>query len=220
MDRKTVTLGTFPPDERTGLDDVVRVEMQIRPTDKGPELTISGQTRYSAGQILDDVRRLLGEDDSRLKFPREKVAKLLNVWERWHLNALRSGCEHQRASWDPLAKVELVTYKQTGKVLTKAHATERAAVEQLRQGRTVTYTAEENRLANLPYEIVQDATLPAPGPEFEVSKRETKTAGWVKPDESPAGLLCKPCEVCGFRYGSAWLYEPLPADVVAFVEDF
>jgi hypothetical protein len=41
---------------------------------------------------------------------------------------------------------------------------------------------------------------------------------WVRPDEHPDGLLGKPCETCGYRYGSAWLFEPLPADVLDFAE--
>jgi len=34
----------------------------------------------------------------------------------------------------------------------------------------------------------------------------------VKPSEHPAGLLTKPCQVCGYKYGTAWLKEELPAD--------
>lgn len=42
--------------------------------------------------------------------------------------------------------------------------------------------------------------------------------GWIREDEHPDGLLSRACEVCGYRYGSAWLREELPADVVAFIE--
>lgn len=35
--------------------------------------------------------------------------------------------------------------------------------------------------------------------------------------EHPDGTLCKPCPECGYEYGSAWLFEPLPADVVEFI---
>ena len=43
---------------------------------------------------------------------------------------------------------------------------------------------------------------------------------WVRPEEFPGGLLTAPCEVCGYRYGSAWLYEALPVEVGEFVAWF
>jgi hypothetical protein len=41
---------------------------------------------------------------------------------------------------------------------------------------------------------------------------------WVTPEEHPNGLLTKPCDVCGYKYGSRWLFEELPADVLATIE--
>lgn len=43
---------------------------------------------------------------------------------------------------------------------------------------------------------------------------------WVRRDEHPEGLLSYPCPVCGYRFGSAWLKEDLPADVLAEVESW
>lgn len=62
-----------------------------------------------------------------------------------------------------------------------------------------------------------DADSPLSGC-YEVKTRETKAAGWVYPREHPRGLLGRPCEVCGYRYGSAWLKEEVPAEVLAFLE--
>ena len=41
---------------------------------------------------------------------------------------------------------------------------------------------------------------------------------WATPKEHPNGLLGKPCEVCGYKYGSAWLHEDVPQDVISFLE--
>lgn len=41
-------------------------------------------------------------------------------------------------------------------------------------------------------------------------RNETKTLSWVKPSEHPDGLLCKPCPVCGYKYGTSWLLMPIP----------
>lgn len=43
---------------------------------------------------------------------------------------------------------------------------------------------------------------------------ENKTAGWVRPEEHPDGLLGKPCDVCGYKYGTAWKHETLPREIV------
>jgi hypothetical protein len=89
--------------------------------------------------------------------PLVDVARLRDVWNRWHLNDMRPACEHQRAaSWG-------------------------------------------------------DETL-------EVGeKREQKRAGWVYQGEHPRGVLMKPCPECGYKYGSAWLREEVPADVIDYL---
>ena len=38
--------------------------------------------------------------------------------------------------------------------------------------------------------------------------------GWLKPEEHPEGLLCRPCPVCGYRYGTSWVREEVPQDVI------
>ena len=55
-----------------------------------------------------------------------------------------------------------------------------------------------------------------------------REAGWEKrlPDgrwtghlwEKRGGILLKPCPVCGYKYGSAWLFEEIPADVLEYLD--
>ncbi|UOF78291.1 restriction alleviation protein lar [Caudoviricetes sp.] len=80
----------------------------------------------TGGQCVDTIAKYFPEN--------KKVQQMLAIWERWHLNNMKAGCEHQR------------------------------------------------------------------------------TLGWEKDgyDKHP----CEPCPICGYRYGSAWLKEELPADVV------
>ncbi len=40
---------------------------------------------------------------------------------------------------------------------------------------------------------------------------------WVTKRDHPDGLMCEPCPTCGYKYGTAWLYEHVPDDVLAFV---
>ena len=46
----------------------------------------------------------------------------------------------------------------------------------------------------------------------------TELLGWLRPSEHPDGLLCKPCPVCGYEYGTAWKTDPIPQDVIDFLE--
>ena len=89
------------------------------------------------GQCVDALRRLVQEGSSPGPgLTRADLWRLLELWERWHLNGMRAACAHQR-------------------------------------GRGETYTTH-------------------PGAA---------------------------CQDCGYRLGSAWLTEPLPPDVEAFVLD-
>jgi hypothetical protein len=45
-------------------------------------------------------------------------------------------------------------------------------------------------------------------------------ATWTTPDKNPKGLLTVPCTICGYKYGTAWLLEELPQDIIQFVKEF
>lgn len=44
--------------------------------------------------------------------------------------------------------------------------------------------------------------------EIAKEKIDGKAKGWLY--ESQGGILGKPCPVCGYKYGSAWIYHPIP----------
>jgi hypothetical protein len=161
---------------------------------------------------------------------RDKLAVFWDTWKAWHLNDMRAGCEHQRAKWNPSEDITLYYYRLRPEVDQARRNTETAAKACIAKGETFTPTAEQTRIALLPDKItLAEAELPANltkdytanGPIYtgDTYNRasEKKTAGWVKPSEHPKGLLCKPCEVCSYEYGSAWLRQELPADVVSFL---
>jgi len=97
----------------------------------------NGNARGACGQIRDEFfgdKGFRSYQDEDIKYnqgwDKESFLKLLSIWNAWHLNDLRAGCEHQRAE----------------------------------------------------------------------------------------GVLLKPCPVCGYKYGSAWLYEPVPHVVITWLE--
>lgn len=160
----------------------------------------------------------------------ERVAEFRRIWERWHLNDMRAGCEHQRANWpDPTTKVEIVTYKLTSDTLQRLARIKERVMADLKkprgmwprgeeQGAEAVINDSERDLLSLPYETTQAPDADGPGSGcYEVAKRETKAIGWVKPSEHPQGLLCKACEECGYKYGSQWLREDVPAEVLSWL---
>lgn len=61
--------------------------------------------------------------------------------------------------------------------------------------------------------------LNAYGRHFDGQKQDSwNMLAWVRADEHPEGLLCRPCPICGYKYGSAWLKEELPVEVVTYLE--
>ena len=128
----TVTLKYLTPERvvQFGYYKTAKVRATIDITMDPMRFTMSGEiTRnrsfQTGGQCIDDIAALYSDNDA--------VVRLCQLWRRWHLNNMRPGCEHQRAS-------------------------ERV---------------------------------------YEVSE---------------------PCEVCDYRYGSAWLHEDMPAEALAEVQ--
>ena len=184
--------------------------------------TPNGNCRGSCGQCVDEIR---GGKPEGL-WTDEMLAKFCDVWERWHLNDMRSYCQHQKAlGWDKLAckKVTLYHYSLTHEYFMKQRELKNRANNKLGAEGHVTLTEEEKELWNLP--IKKTSWKPLNDPLYEPRKKEdwysgateVKTLGWLYPDEHPDGILTKPCPVCGYKYGSAWKTEQVPEDVLQFL---
>lgn len=175
---------------------------------EGP--TASGGARGSCGQIGDH----LTVEEYAPGWDAEKLAKLAEIWDRWHLNDMRPGCEHQR-DWDTREQLEIVTYRLTSDALQERDRIKKEAMAELLSGESVAMSEHDRAIASLPWEMKRAplAEFPESG-RYEVAKRETKAAGWVYPSEHDRGLLNKPCQICDYRYGSKWLFEEVPAEVL------
>jgi hypothetical protein len=183
---------------------------------EGPKY--NGDCTGSCGQILDSIEI----QEYAAGWDAELVTRFLAIWDRWHLNSMRPTCEHQRANWDTTKKIEVVRYHLTHEAMQirrdalKAAETAGLAGTPLELNPTARALAESTDWFDDRFQP-PDADSPLSGC-YEVKKREMKAVGWTYPTEHPEGILSKPCEVCGYKYGSAWLYEPLPDDVIAFLE--
>ena len=160
--------------DRMGVFIEVKYPSESSKPDK-PALSICADIRRSGhcvggGQSLDIVQRVATHGAPSKAWPASRIRKLLAIWERWHLNDMQPGCEHQRAwGWNTLP-------------IDPGQPTDRY-IRLLDHGG---YTGW-NMLT------------------------------WITRAEHPFGLLSHPCPICGYKYGSAWLYEPLPQDVIDFI---
>lgn len=183
----------------------------------------NGNCKGSCGQCVDEIR----EGTPAEGWTKEMVNRFCDLWEKWHLNDMRPYCPHQKElGWDKLAgkRVTLYNYRLNRMAFDKKKAAENAALDALRQGETFSPTEEQVLFATIPYSVKlpeeisgENALYYEPKkPLFPGDERatEVKTLGWLKPDEHPDGILCKPCPVCGYKYGTSWLKEEVPSDVI------
>ena len=183
----------------------------------------NGECYGSAGQCVDEIREGTPTED----WTREMLDKLCEIWDRWHLNDMRPYCEHQKElGWDKLArkKVTLYNYRLTNESLSKQKEAEKAALTALKEGKTFTPTEEQIKYAILSYSLQTHEELTGELAELYEPKKplytgdkrftETKILGWLHPEDHPDGILCKPCPVCGYEYGSSWKKEEIPQDVI------
>lgn len=202
----------------------------------------SGNAAGGCGQIdMEFAHRDPHDDDPRYDRPVPASAftfapgwdadtwlAFLDVWKRWHLNDMHPGCEHQRAAgWREIAREEVTLYHW--RLRTEVSASVRKALKdaeaRLRAGESVALDSEAAALAALPGEVTTAEDV-APGPLYEPRTplydggrpaSERKALGWLRPSEHLRGILTKPCEVCGYAYGSAWQREEVPGRVLDFL---
>ena len=157
----------------------------------------------------------------------EMLEKLCDIWDKWHLNDTRPYCQHQKElGWREQAKEEIILYHYclTNEALSKQKEAERIALAALKNGACFAPNSEQMFYANLSYSLdiyekidEKLALYYQPKKPLFVGDHgftETKTRGWVRYDESDKGILCKPCPVCGYKYGTSWIKEEVPQEII------
>ena len=183
----------------------------------------NGYCRGSCGQCVDEIR----EGTPTEGWTREMVDKFCAIWDEWNLNDMRPYCQHQKElGWGKLAgkPVTLYNYSLNKMAFGKKKAAENAALNALRRGETFSPTEEQAFFATIPCSARLPEEISGENAAYYEPKKplypgekgatEVQRLGWLKPDEHPDGILCKPCPVCGYKYGTSWLKEAVPADVI------
>lgn len=210
--------------EGKGKINAVTVEMEYTEKDGKKVFSCVGRIwngRHSdivaGGQCLDTIAKYINDP---------VFMEIFRLWKMYHLNDMHPECEHQAAAgWREKAaeKVTLYHWRLTREASTEQRAAEKSAMTALKAGETFTPSKQQAFIASLSYSLTTHTeTLPPELAEYYEPKKplfagdeghtETKTLGWLKPDEHPDGIMCRPCPVCGYKYGTTWNYLPIPED--------
>ena len=185
------------------------LEITLEDTPQGPRFSVFGTTAEGAyDQCCEELAA---------KYPDNLlVQRIIELWRVYRLNVQHAECTHQRAlGWPEKGKTPItqITYYLRRSALAAQSKLRDKALACLEAGETAQFTPEEKNLVNLAWErTISDGTNP--GPEYQENKRITKTLAWLRPEEHPEGLLNRPCPECGYKYGSAWLYLPIPKNTL------
>jgi hypothetical protein len=146
----------------------------------------------------------------------ESIRKFLEIWRAWHLNDMRAGCIHQRTAWKPSEEFILVTWRLTSDAILQQRNVKNEVDGLVREhGRVQQLAPWTHMMYKAPFQItLPEGVQPDNAELYREHNRETKTAGWMRPEEHPKGILGKPCPECGYKYGTTWLKEDVPQDVI------
>ena len=233
--KKTYHFGKIKAYQSGKKINAVDVSIELSGTQGEEEFTASG-TVWNAtktdcimgGQCLDE---LFQHDELKVNPTFKKIYRL---WKAYHLNGMRPECEHQKAlGWEKEAseKINLYHYRLNKTAEGKKEEAKKQVLEALKKCKPFTPTIEQSTMYNLPLFI----NTYEPNQSFDYEPYldfmgtpliEEEARGWVTYGEgegkSIQGLLCKPCPVCGYKYGTAWKHHPIPADdlaeIVALIE--
>ena len=160
----------------------------------------------AGGQCLDTIAPYINDP---------VYTEILRLWELYHLNDMHPECEHQAAAgWrnEAVKKVNLYKFTMTTEAISEQHKIKNAVIQAAKDGESLRLSKEKRLVLSLDYSITTHGdTLPETlAPYYKLKETETKALGWLKETEHPNGILNKPCPVCGYKYGSSWVYFPIP----------
>lgn len=179
----------------------------------------SNGDEYAAGQCYDTMRQGVANEG----WTADMLYKLLDIWQRWHMNDMKPYCEHQ-VDWDGGKLCKLYEYKMSDDTRKRLDTLKESIHNMLIAGDSVQLSESQRTLLGSKY-FVKTAVDTAPEGN-ELYKEYTKHARELYPlesdtkwgDKHPDGILAKPCPVCGYKWGSSWRAERVPEEVLQWLE--
>lgn len=207
--------------------------------DQWIRLSVSSHSRDWAGQAYDELLSMdeIYMDESILK-------QMIEYWKEWHLNDMRPGCFHQK-EWDgnkklKILKIKANTHKVTHmdnaikkrlnhlndlNVKTKADLIRiQVGMRNLKQSNVsmdqMIYRIIKAFLKGEKYIPKKDSWEESWFNNKVIEYDESDAiARWTRPTEHIDGILGKECKECNYTYGSKWLIESLPDEVISFFQN-
>jgi hypothetical protein len=203
--------------------------IEIEVTLEGGRLSICGDVRReTAGQCQDFIREAMegGKIDYSGEWDGEKLKKLLDTWDAWHLNDMHPECEHQAVDGtleQARQEVTIYGYKLSDEASKQKRDIEERTQKELLETRSTGITEEEQTILKLEHFTKSLDATPAKfyvayGKEDSYFGNKTERRGWMNFSEYPeVGLLGKPCATCGYKYGTAWKTVELPKEALEYI---
>jgi len=130
--------------------------------------------------------------------------------------------------WDIEAqeKVKVVKWDVKHEIFQKNEDAKNRAINCLINGIPFVPTPEETMYANAGFSVTTYNDELPKHPEFYEFKEkdclghsnvEYKMRGWIFHRDHPLGFIGRPCPVCGYKYGTSWIKEEVPEEVVEWL---
>lgn len=201
-------------------DQKASVEIKLREDERGRTcLSMSGAITMIRGAFV--LGGQIGDTLLEMYKDNPKVSRMVEIWNKYHLNDMHPECEHQRElGWNEMANevVEYFCFCLKTDVLHKLNKLDEYIDEILKTSGTITLSEDERILKSLPYFVYQvnDETKGY----YKIEKQDKRRRGELSYRDDQRGLILKPCPVCGHKYGAEWLYMPIPEDVIAEIKSW
>lgn len=157
----------------------------------------NGDCMGSAGQCVDAIRSGKPTED----WTNEMLQKFCDIWDEWHFNDMHPYCNHMKElGWAEQAQEKVKVMKWD--------------------------RSKETMYANVGYGVTRYNDELPEHPEFYEFKEkdclgrsntEYKMRGQISYSEHPLGFIGRSCPVCGYKYGTSWIKEEVPQNVIEWL---
>jgi hypothetical protein len=180
----------------------------------------NGDCKGSCGQIEMSIDKNYFDDFSFApNWDKEQVLKLVKIWREWHLNDLRAGCKHQRKN-NIIKDIELIEYTWSDKFYKMRKDAEKGKLSRRKYMAYKKLVPKVHGIIfgyNKPKYPTNEIKELLKAGYIKEDEKETKQSNWVSYKEHPEGLLSKPCSIYGYKYGTKWLHEDVPENILEWL---
>ena len=179
------------------------LDIELKETEKGAVFTVHGEIKKLCwGQCVEKIADL---------YPRPEVLEILDLWGKYHLNDMHADCAHAVNEKKAEKILTLRKFKLKPSCSALQDSIKKQVNAEILETGAAHLTEKQRQIYALAYTVDWVDSLPADIADFyTVAETKQERAGFVKQDQHPDGVLCKPCPVCGYKYGTAWNFRPIP----------